>query len=349
METCPHCHTASFSTLKHAIFTREGSVHTCPSCSGRAGVPNSPTLALMALTATPALIVARDLADLLFALLAVLPAALALLVWWRGDFSLVAVDDELTHLPSRGAAPQLVPAAAVVLGILALAVGMQLGRHALAVATPEERIRGGIPTDVREIYRPVVDAMLDWRFPYAQMDPSLWTINRQDRYLTLAVKEGNLAALLAMARPGIDVDAPDARGDTPLALALGRRRFDMADALLAAGARLDRNTHLDEPPLLSFARDDARYAAQVAWLIEHGAGDTDPAGVDALFKQGGDYAKALLAATDVPIPPAHAEEARALRQWLWSRLSACGGDAFARDYLSRPYTTMEGARERACR
>jgi len=348
METCPHCHEASFSTLKHALFAREGSFHTCPACGGRAGVPNSPTLALVALTLTPAIVVTRDLADLLFALLAVLPVAVALLVWWRGRFALVAVDDDVTRLPRPGAAQQLLPTAAVVLTILSLAGLMQLARYALDVATPEERIRYGRPTDVRTSYRAAVDTVLEWRFPYAQMPADLQTIDRKDRYLTLAIKAGNLDAVLGMAHPGADVDAPDSRGDTPLALALGRRRFDMADALAAAGADLARPTRLGEPPLLSFARDDERYAAQVAWLIEHGAGAADPAAIAALFTEGGDYTKALLAWTDAPIPAAHADTARSLRQSLLAQLSACGGSDFAQDYVHHPYSGMQRARGLGC-
>ena len=102
---------------------------------------------------------------------------------------------------------------------------------------------------------------------------------------------------------------------------------------MAAGADPDRTTRLGEAPLVSFARNDEQYAAQVAWLIEHGAGISNPAVIEAVFQQGGDYAKALLSWRDAPIPPSHAEQARSLRQWLLALLSECGGADFSYNFV----------------
>lgn len=341
MERCPHCQEDSFSSLRHDWFGRPGSVHRCPSCGGKAGLPATPIVLLMSLTVTPLVLLRADLAEPLVAVLAMLPSLFAVWMWWRGAYALVPVAEDISALPRAPFARQWLPAALSASAIVLFACAAQWTIYVLAVPTPEDWIRYGRP-EVRPPYAAAVDWGLEQRFGLTHLDPATWTVDRAERYLTLAVKSDNLTAVRALARPGTAVDAPDARGRTPIAIALEGRHFAIADALAAAGADCDQDellVHYGQ----AFPFDEERYMLQFAWLIEHGAKLT-AARSAAIFADGGRFQKALLASLDAPIPAEHAAEAAGLRHWMLSGIDDGREDsAKTQDVIHRPFTALRRA------
>jgi uncharacterized protein len=88
---------------------------------------------------------------------------------------------------------------------------------------------------------------------------------------TTPASKGDVARVRALIREGEDVSLADRRGMTPLHFAAQERQLEVAEVLLAAGARLDAQDEHGNSPLFTAAFNAAGDGALITLLRAAGA------------------------------------------------------------------------------
>jgi len=139
---------------------------------------------------------------------------------------------------------------------------------------------------------------------------------RTNSHLHIAAVRGDLSGLGAEVRKGLSPDLRASDGLTPLQWALGGRRLDVLDLLLALGATIDARSDEGATALMNACQGE--WPEVVPWLLSRGADPNaaDVRGFTSLHRSAelgrADYVKVLVGARADPTLAAHGHTALSL-------------------------------------